>query len=394
MLESSDKLETQNKLTESQFRKEQKELFFDTVKLQVYSIIMGLSLFIKPSDHGKENALVNYICEWKLWSNQKKDLEKMANYIIYWSDERTQKVPINRQLWTRKLKYILDNYWKNISTILVEIKKKEDEMRPKQNVVLKKEDKWVLDWLAGWIKDVYNYWADKLSDLRDGIKSLVPTPVKDWVKTNLFSPEKQKNTENIYEMYKNLKWSEKPAFLPFYLAMQWYNKQKDRLWNSKYLTIVDYSKPVSQKRLYVINMSTSTVENCVPTWHGQNSGNTQTTSKFSNIDKSKQTSIGFFRTPLWLQSNSKWSWKWLFLKWVEYSNDKASARWIAVHPVRSFFYSRTENGHRAWDSTSEGCITIRSVDNPSDIMNKIKWDSLIYSYYPDMSYLNKSTMIK
>ena len=79
---------------------------------------------------------------------------------------------------------------------------------------------------------------------------------------------------------------------------------------------------------------------------------------------------------------------------MEYSNDKALDRGIAVHPVWSFFYSRTEKGHKAWDSTSEGCITIRSKDNPNEIMDKIKWDSLIYSYYPDVTYLTKSTLIK
>jgi hypothetical protein len=44
-----------------------------------------------------------------------------------------------------------------------------------------------------------------LSDLWGGIKSLVPPAVKDWVKVNLFAPEKQKNTEAINELYKKLK---------------------------------------------------------------------------------------------------------------------------------------------------------------------------------------------
>jgi hypothetical protein len=38
-----------------------------------------------------------------------------------------------------------------------------------------------------------------------GIKSLVPDVVKNWVKDNLFSPEKQKNTENINDIYQKLK---------------------------------------------------------------------------------------------------------------------------------------------------------------------------------------------
>lgn len=224
------------------------------------------------------------------------------------------------------------------------------------------------------------------------ISPLIPDSVKDWFK-NLFFTSKEK-IKDIYEVYDKLKWKEKPDFLPFCLAMQWYNKQKDKIGNSKYLTVIDYSKPVSQNRLYVINMQTLTVENCVPTWHGKNSGDTKTTSKFSNKNGSKQTSIGFFRTPEKPTPNSKKTRNWLFLTWMEYSNDQARGRGIAFHGVWDFFYSKTQDGHKAWESTSDGCITIRNKDNPYEIMNKIKWDSLIYSYYPDMTYLNTSKLIK
>ncbi len=380
------------------FKKEEDNLFFITERIQVEWIVNELAVFINPSDLWKRNDFIDYICSWKLWSKENKNLEKMANYIIYWSYEQIHSKTGNP--WSRKLKYILDNYWKSFYAILTEIQKKEKEMKPKVSPKPKAEKKeewffdWAVDWLKQWISDVYNYGVDKLSTLWNVTTKLIPAGVKNWVKENLFSPEKQKNTENINEIYRNLKWREKPDFLPFYLAMQWYNKQKNNIRNSKYLTVVDYSKSVNENRLYVINMETLTVENCVPTWHGKNSWNTQTTSKFSNNPNSNQTSIGFFRTPYGLKSNSKWTWKWLFLNWMEYSNNNAVNRWIAVHPVWSFFYSRTEKGHKAWDSTSEGCITIRSADNPGEIMNKIKWDSLIYSYYPDMTYLNKSTLIK
>lgn len=380
------------------FKKEEDNLFFITERIQVEWIVNELAVLINPSDLWKRNDFIDYICSWKLWSKENKNLEKMANYIIYWSYEQIHSKTENP--WSRKLKYILDNYWKSFYAILTEIQKKEKEMKPKVSPKPKEEKKeewffdWAVDWLKQWISDVYNYGVDKLSSLWNVTTKLIPAGVKNWVKENLFSPEKQKNTENINEIYRNLKWKEKPDFLPFYLAMQWYNKQKNNIRNSKYLTVVDYSKSVNENRLYVINMQTLTVENCVPTWHGKNSWNTQTTSKFSNNPNSNQTSIGFFRTPSGLKSNSKWTWKWLFLNWMEYSNNNAVNRWIAVHPVWSFFYSRTEKGHKAWDSTSEGCITIRSADNPGEIMNKIKWDSLIYSYYPDMTYLNKSTLIK
>ena len=447
-------------------------------RVQVEAIVDELNLFINPLDLDKKGDLVDYILAWKLWSNEKIELENMARYMIYWlyswgtttpqvfsyqspqsssqldthvsPQSSLQVSPLYTQKnrfspegaqqtssfflenkFARKLKYILDNHWKDIKTILSGIKKEvekrikatqlpESNQRPVTPAYRQKKEKWGLEWLISWaydrikqwIEDIYDYWTEKLSDLwnmtinslvPDGIKNGVKdnvSRVKNWIRDNLFSPEKQKNTETINEIYQRLKWPEKPDFFPFYLAMQWYNKQRGSLWNAKYLTVVDYSKSVSQRRLFVINMETLTVENCVRTWHGKKSGNQQSTTSFSNTPNSNQTSIGFFRTPQDLRSNSWRTWKWLFLNWKEYSNDKSLARWIAMHPVWSFFYSKSgwnrnhTRYHRAWESTSDGCITILSVDNPNEIMDKIKWDSLIYSYYPDMTYLSKSELIR
>ena len=404
-LSDKERYELEWKRAKMGFFNESKNLMYYIENYQVEGIINELSVLINPSDFPKKGDLWHYISVWKLWSNENIELEKMARYMIYGTYETL--VPMLENPWTWKLKYILDNHWRDIKIVLKEIQNKENEMKPKVTEKPKEEKKeewffdWAVDWLKQWISDVYNYGVDKLSSLWNATTKLIPSGVKNWVKENLFSPEKQKNTESINEIYNKLKWKEKPDFFPFYLAMQWYNKEKNSLKNKKYLTVVDYSRPVSQNRLYVINMDTLTVENCVPTWHGKNSGNQQRTTRFSNVPESKQTSIWFFRTPMDYQPNSKYiktrwkhGWRGLFLTWMETSNNNAPTRWIAVHPVWEFFYGSTKNGHKAGESTSEGCITIRSVDHPTEIMDKIRWDSLIYSYYPDMKYLNESKLIK
>lgn len=441
-----DRIETKNEASEED------KVIFDTRedlteladKIQIEAIVEDLNIFINPLDLDKKSDLVDYILGWKLWSNERMELESMVRYIIYWMyswntvtsqpfsyrppqssvQSYTQKDRFSWEKETpgylenkfaRKIKYILDNYWKDIKTLLSEIKAKEAEMKAKavsrpapiqnhDNPATQKEEwifEWAVGWLKQWIKDIYNYWTEKLSDLWNITTNIVPSWLKRWVKDNLFAPEKQKNTEITNEIYQRLQWPEKPDFLPFYLAIQWYNKEKGSLWNTKYLTVVDYSKPVSQNRLYVINMDTLTVENCVRTGHGRNSGNTQTTTRFSNNPNSNQTSIGFFRTPDKRTPNSRYvktrwreGWMGLFLNWTEYSNNNARQRWIAVHAVWEFFYGRNWKGHRAGESTSEWCITIRSKDNPVEIMDKIKWDSLIYSYYPDVTYFNRSELIR
>ena len=393
------------RLTESEesilgFKKEETDLMRSTENLQVETIINELTYLINAADFWKKKDLVNYICSWKLWSKEDKELEKMVQYMIYWSYEH---INMNEKPQARKLKYILDSYWKNkdINKILKEIQNEERRIkaisasRPKEQRKKEWVLEWIIEWAKTWLSDLCNYWQEKLSNLWDLIVRNVPSGIINWIKNNLFSnKEKQRNTENIHEIYNKLQWKEKPDFFPFYLAMQWYNKQKNIIWNSKYLTVVDYSRPVNQNRLYVLNMQTLTVENCVPTWHGKNSGDQKTTFKFSNNNNSNQTCIGFFRTPQNLRSNSKWTRKGLFLTWQDrFFNDNAEKRWIAMHGVKNFFYARTEKGHRAWESTSEGCITIRYSDNPNEIMNKIKGGSLIYSYFPDMEYLNKSSWI-
>lgn len=374
------------------FFNESKNLMYYIENYQVEGIINELSVLINPSDFPKKGDLWHYISVWKLWSNENIELERMARYMIYGTYETL--VPMLENPWTWKLKYILDNHWRDIKIVLKEIQNKENEMKPKVTEKPKEEKKeeWFFDWAVDWLKN---------TRLWKGIASVLPDGVKNWVKENLLSPEKEKDTEELNETYNKLKWKEKPDRLPFFLAMRWYTKEKDNIGNSKYLTIVDYTKPVSQNRLYVINMDTLTVENCVPTWHGKNSGNQQRTTRFSNVPESKQTSIWFFRTPMDYQPNSKYiktrwkhGWRGLFLTWMETSNNNAPTRWIAVHPVWEFFYGSTKNGHKAGESTSEGCITIRSVDHPTEIMDKIRWDSLIYSYYPDMKYLNESKLIK
>ena len=88
------------------FKKEEDNLFFITERIQVEWIVNELAVLINPSDLWKRNDFIDYICSWKLWSKENKNLEKMANYIIYWSYEQIHSKTENP--WSRKLKYILD----------------------------------------------------------------------------------------------------------------------------------------------------------------------------------------------------------------------------------------------------------------------------------------------
>lgn len=80
------------------------------------------------------------------------------------------------------------------------------------------------------------------------------------------------------------------------LGLKAYLKARERgLDHRQLLTIIDYSKPSSERRLWVINVRNSSV--LYNTWvsHGKNSGQTYATS-FSNQPGSLQSSYGVFLT--------------------------------------------------------------------------------------------------
>ncbi len=198
-------------------------------------------------------------------------------------------------------------------------------------------------------------------------------------------------------VYSKLKWDKKPDFIPFYFWYIWYEKIQP---NNKHLTIVDYSwysKNGNRKwYLFVIDMQTKTVKiksDCgVWRWSETQSNKL----KFSNVPWSLQSSLWFFKTPTTATSNSNGTWTGLFLKWMEpwindnaNNNDPKRSRWIALHPVGSIINEKNEQ-------TSEWCITIPWWKDgiSAKIIQTIKRDSLIFSYYPQPEYFIKSKKIK
>ena len=198
--------------------------------------------------------------------------------------------------------------------------------------------------------------------------------------------------------YEKLQWKSKPQFIPYYF---WYIGYQKNKWAKPYLTIVDYTwykkNNSNLNRVFVINMNSWQVEIQSPCGIGKNSlPNGASKPKFSNIPWSLQSSLWFFKTPQEPKLNKNKTWKWLFIKWLEkWINDNANTnnretnRWIAVHPVSNIYSSKT------WEQTSEWCITIPwwSEWIAKEIIETIKWDSLIFSYFPDPQYFRKSKIV-
>jgi hypothetical protein len=135
---------------------------------------------------------------------------------------------------------------------------------------------------------------------------------------------------------------------------------------------VDFTKPNNKNRFYVIDMTTHTIEYATTVWHGSGSWKWKYAKSFSNTNWSYQSSLGFYRTPDNIEKKKRWS--GLLMNGIEWSNNEAPSRWIYMHP---------------WWLISQWCFTLPK-DKAMEIMNKIKWDSLLFAYAKSKEYFAQS----
>lgn len=162
--------------------------------------------------------------------------------------------------------------------------------------------------------------------------------------------------------------------------------EKQGVTDSPLLTIVDYSKPSSEKRLWVVNLDTNKV--LFNTWvaHGKNSGSATTTS-FSNQPESLKSSIGVFVTEDIYSGKHGGS---LRVQGLESGfNSNAFSRDIVFHGAAyvSGAIAKTGKIGRSW-----GCWAVSQDIIPS-LIKTIKNKVLVVAYYPDKKWLNTSNFL-
>lgn len=183
-------------------------------------------------------------------------------------------------------------------------------------------------------------------------------------------------SQDIHLFYNQLEGKEKPDFEPFACAFQGYQKMQNQLWNKEYLTVVDFSKSNKTNRLFVINMRTKKIEYAEKVWHWKKSWGEYAT-EFSDVRGTNKSSLWFYRTPQSITKAHTKSRHGLRLNGIEETNDNAHNRWIYMHP---------------WGvNGSQWCFTLPK--HSKEIMNLIKWDSLIFAYYPQKDYFAKTNLI-
>jgi len=153
------------------------------------------------------------------------------------------------------------------------------------------------------------------------------------------------------------------------------------------LTIIDYSLPSSEKRLWVFDLNTRTLLFHTYVSHGIKSGDLFT-NYFSNKHDSKATSMGVYKTEQTYYGRDGLS---LRLAGLESGfNDNASSRYVVMHGgwyVDEAFIKKYGRAGRSW-----GCPALpQNLTQP--IIETIKDDTIFVVYYPSDRWFSTSKFL-
>lgn len=172
------------------------------------------------------------------------------------------------------------------------------------------------------------------------------------------------------------------------LALHAYAKARSEgIGHSPYLTIIDYSKPSTAKRFWVLDLAHQTVPFHALVTHGKNSGDNYA-KHFSNRYGSLESSLGVFVTGQTYVGHHGYS---LQLKGLEEGfNDHALARHVVIHPAAyatEFVANHFGRLGRSW-----GCPALSPAISKK-VINKIKGGSVVFAYYPQADWLQHSSFL-
>lgn len=195
----------------------------------------------------------------------------------------------------------------------------------------------------------------------------------------------------VNSLYQELKANAKslPAEEVFTIALQGFTNLKtiSNTVKKQILTIIDFSLPSTQKRLWVIDLKNRKVLFHDLVAHGKNSGSLYAR-KFSNIQSTYMSSLGFYLTGNTYQGKHGLS---LVLNGMDKDfNDKARERAIVMHGANYVGNDFIRKYGRL--GRSFGCPAL-SMDICRKVIETIRDGSCLFIYYPDKEFLAKSQVL-
>jgi hypothetical protein len=191
---------------------------------------------------------------------------------------------------------------------------------------------------------------------------------------------------NIHQLWHNCKLAGVISIEVFNTAILGYC-QIDHLNKKDIITIIDFTKPSTEKRFYVIDLiNKQLIYRCFVA-HGKNSGDNYA-KKFSNLSGSLESSLGFFLTAETYSGEHGFS---LRLEGLEKGiNDNARAREIVIHGaeyVSEEFIKKYGRLGRSW-----GCPAL-PVDVSKEIIDQISGGSCLFIYADNKYYKENSDFL-
>lgn len=204
-------------------------------------------------------------------------------------------------------------------------------------------------------------------------------------------PEKRsiQNTDSIEQLINELwiesSFKETVPYHLFFMAMKGFYKEQS--FTPGKIAIIDYTKPSTEKRFYVIDLKNKTLLYNTLIAHGKNTGENIPLS-FSNKPKSLKSSLGFFKTAGTYMGKHGFSMR---LDGLEKGiNDNARQRAIVIHGanyVNPEFIKKHGRLGRSW-----GCPAL-PISKTKEIINTISNGTCLFIYGNNEAYLKSSKFI-
>ena len=165
-------------------------------------------------------------------------------------------------------------------------------------------------------------------------------------------------------------------------------KSKKLLQNDSLLTIIDFSSPSTERRLFVLDLKNQKIVKNTLVAHGKNSG-VNIAESFSNKRHSRKSSLGLYLTNETYFGKHGYS---LRLDGMSNGlNDQARKRAIVIHGANYVSDSFIENNGRI--GRSFGCPALPN-NEAEEIINLIKDGSCLFIYHPSLIPISQSDLEK
>lgn len=220
-----------------------------------------------------------------------------------------------------------------------------------------------------------------------GTPTRASAPASDSTQSDFFLSNQALFEDSVLSLYNTLGLQDyNLSYTVFRYGMIGYFNlaQNAKLGSKKLISIIDFSKPSSEKRFYTINLEKLEVVYHTYVSHGKNTG-LNTAETFSNVVHSNASSLGFYITAETYVGSKGYSLK-LDGQDKGY-NDNMRARAVVMHEAEYVSEAWIKKYGRL--GRSQGCPALPK-EISKKVIDTIKHGTLIFAYAQQDTFLNSS----